>query len=69
MVPLLLIVVFWSGNCAGKGRGRLYLQQEGVLLIWIMVGQGPTVIVVDADGVVMIFFLSPIISLIFLSLS
>ena len=37
----------------------------GVLLIWIIVGQGPTMLAVWAGGVVWMFFLSSIISLFF----
>ena len=44
-------------------------QCRGVLLIWIIVGQGPTVLAVSAGGVGGTFFLSPIISLFFLPLS
>ena len=45
------------------------LAAGGRLPIWIMVGQGLTVFVVDADGGCFdIFFLSPIISLFFLPL-
>ena len=42
-------------------------QCQGILLIWIRVGQGPTVLAVGAGGVVWTFLLSSIISL-FLSL-
>ena len=31
-------------------------QCQGVLLIWIIVGQGPIALAVDADGVVWTFF-------------
>ena len=41
----------------------------GVLLIWIMVEKWFNMLAVSAGGVVRIFFLSPIISLFFLSLS
>ena len=37
--------------------------------IWIIVGQGPTALVVGVGGVVWTFFLSSIISLFFLPLS
>ena len=44
-------------------------QYQGVLLIWIIVGQGFTVLAVGAGGVCLdIFFLSSVISLIFLPL-
>ena len=38
------------------------LQCRGVLLIWIIVGQGPIVLAVGAGGVVWTFFLLPILS-------
>ena len=41
----------------------------GVLLIWITVGQGPTVLAVCAGGVVWTFLLSSVVSLFFLPLS
>ena len=44
-------------------------QCRGVLLIWIIVGQGPTALAVGAGGVVWTFFLSSITSLFFLPLS
>ena len=44
-------------------------QYQGVLLIWIIVGQGPTALVVGADGGCLDIFLSSIISLFFLPLS
>ena len=45
-------------------------QCQHVLLIWIIVGQGPTVLAVGAGAVVWIFFhFSPITSLFFLPLS
>ena len=45
------------------------LPVPGVLLIWIKVGQGPTVLTVGAGGgCFCIFFLSSIISLFFLPL-
>ena len=44
-------------------------QCRGVLLIWIRVGQGPTVLAVGAVVVVCTFSLSSVISLFFLPLS
>ena len=45
-------------------------QNRGVLLIWILVGQGPTALAVGVGGVCLdIFFLSSIVSLFFLPLS
>ena len=43
-------------------------QFRGVLLIWIIVGQGPSAHEVGAGGVVRTFFLSSIISPFFLPL-
>ena len=43
-------------------------QCRGVILIWIIVGQGPTMFAEGADGVVWIFFLSSITSLFFVPL-
>ena len=54
-------MVFELGDCAGSGKGRLCLQQEGVLLIWIMVGQGRTMFVVGASLDCLDIFFSPII--------
>ena len=45
------------------------LQCRGVLLIWLIVGQGPIALAVGAGGVVWTFFLLSIISLFFLPLS
>ena len=45
------------------------LPVPGVLLIWIIVGQGPTALVVGAGGFFLTFFLSSIVSLSFLLLS
>ena len=42
---------------------------RGVLLIWIRVGQGPTVLAVGPGGVCLDIFLSSTISLFFLPLS
>ena len=44
-------------------------QCRGVLLIWIIVGQGPTVLAVGAGGCCLDIFLSSIISLLSLPLS
>ena len=46
-------------------RYLVNFQCRGVLLIWIMVGQGPIALAVGASGVVWIFFLSSIFSLSF----
>ena len=42
--------------------------QSRILLIWIIVGKGPTVLAVGAGGVCLDFFLSSIISLFLLTL-
>ena len=44
-------------------------QCRGVLLIWIIVGQGPIALAVGAGGVVWTIFLSSLTSLFFLPLS
>ena len=44
-------------------------QCRGVILIWIIVGQGPIALAVGAGGVVWTFFLSSISSHFFLPLS
>ena len=41
---------------------KLPVPGQGVLLIWIIVEQGPTALAADAVGVVWTFFLSSIIS-------
>ena len=57
-----------------KGGGRVVqrcwvnFQCRGVLLIWIIVGQGPIALAIGASGVVWTFFLSSITSLFFLPL-
>ena len=57
------------------GGGRMVrrcwikFQGRGVLLIWIIVGQGPIALAVGAGGGVWAFFLSSITSLFFLPLS
>ena len=58
------MVRWWWVNCQfrGVGGGRVVqwcwanFQCRGVLLIWIRVGQGPYVLIVDAGGVVWTFF-------------
>ena len=63
------------GSCPTVEGGRVVrwcwvnFKCRGVLLIWIIVGQGPTALAVGAGGVVWTFFLSSIISLFFLPLS
>ena len=58
-----------------QGGGRVVrwcwvnLQCRGVLLIWIMVGQGPIALAVGAGGGCLVIFFSSIISLFFLPIS
>ena len=52
----------------GMQRRWINFQCQGVLLIWIIVGQGPIALAVGAGGVVWTFFLSSIFSLFFPSL-
>ena len=49
----------WSGGAMVLGK----LPVPGRPTIWIIVGQGPTALALDAGGVVLIFYLSSIISL------
>ena len=49
----------WSGGVMALGS----FQSRGVLLVWIIVWQGPSVLSAGAMGVVWIDFLSPVISL------
>ena len=61
-----------SSSCRGGWVERwcwVNFQCRGVLLISLIVGQGPTALAVGAGGVVWTFFLSSIISLFFLPLS
>ena len=55
----------WSGGAMVLGK----LPVPGRPTIWIIVGQGPTVLAAGAGGVVWTFFLSSIISLFLLLLS
>ena len=59
-------------NCSGRGCGRAMVlgnfKCRGFLLIWILVGLGPTVLAVGAHGFGWTFFLSTIIFLLFPSL-
>ena len=48
---------WWSGDGAGYN-----VQCQGVILIWIKVGQGPTMFAVDAGGGCLDIFLSSVIS-------
>ena len=61
-----------SLNYQGGGRVErrcwVNFQCRGVLLIWMIVGQGPIALAVGAGGGVWTFFLSSIFSLFFLSL-
>ena len=55
LLSLKLYPVTAKYTCMSYGAGTF--QCRGVLLIWIIVGQGPTVLTVGAGGVVWIFFL------------
>ena len=67
-------MVFITEGRGGRG-GRMVqwcwviFQCRSILLIWIVVGQGPTVLPLGAGGVVWTFFLSSVVSLFFLPLS
>ena len=63
------IFVFTAGG--GRVVRRLWVnfQGRGVLLIWIIVGQGPIALVVGAGGGCLDIFLSSITPLFYLSLS
>ena len=52
----------WSGGA--KVLGKLSVPE--LLLVWMIVGQGPIALAVGAGGVVWTFFLSSIFSLFFL---
>ena len=54
------------GRCNGAGQN---FQFRGVLLIWLIVGQGPTVLAVGVGGGCLDIFLISYISLFFLPLS
>ena len=64
----------YQADCATEG-GRVVrwcwvnFQFRGVLLIWILVGQGPTALTEDAGGGCLDILLSSIISLFYLLLS
>ena len=62
--PKILMETIWNPRYK-----RVGWVGQGVLLIWIIVGQGPTALAAGAEGVVWTFFLSSIISLFFLPLS
>ena len=57
----------WGGRVVR--RCWVNFQCRGVLLIWIIVGQGPIALAIGAGGGVWTFFLSSITSLFFLPLS
>ena len=56
----------WGGRVVR--RCWVILQCRGVLLTWIIVGQGPIVLAVGAGGVVWTFLLSSILTIFFLPL-
>ena len=63
---LLFLAIKWGWSGRVVRWCWVNFQCLGVLQIWILVGQGPTVLTVRAGGVIWTFFLS---SIIFLSLS
>ena len=64
----LLSALPFGGGRVGR-RCWVNFHCRGVLLPWIIVGQGPIALAGGAGGVVWTFFLSSITSLFFLSLS
>ena len=64
---LLTSTLIWGGRV--ERWFWVNFQYRGVLLIWNIVGQGPTALAVGADGGCLEFFLSSIISLFILPLS
>ena len=64
-VPILLKV---EGGGRVERRCWVNFQCRGVLLVWMIVGQGPIALAVGAGGGVWTFFLSSIFSLFFLPL-
>ena len=63
-LPTPLIWRVWSGGAMVLGK----LPVPGRPTIWMIVGQGPTVLAVGAGGVVWTFLLSSIFTLLFLPL-
>ena len=64
------VVAVGKGGSAGRGGWCwVNFQCRDVLLIWIIIGQGPIALAVGAGGVVWTFLSSPIFSLFFLPLS
>ena len=63
--------VFSGSTGDGRVVRRCWVnfQCRGVLLIWLIVGQGPTVLAVGGGGCCLDIFLSSIISIFFLPLS
>ena len=70
---VLFCVDLFSHEMLGDGRVKqccwVNFQCRGVLLIWSIVGQGPTSLTVGAGGGCLDIFLSSVISLFFLPLS
>ena len=76
MPTIVGILTFMSRKISCSARGGrvarwcwVNFQCRGVLLIWIIVGQGPTALAVGAGGGCLDIFLSSIVSLFFLPLS
>ena len=64
-------IMTFSQNAWGGGSQAMVLddfQCQGVILIWIIVGQGPTVLAVGAGSGCFYIFLSSITFLVFLPL-
>ena len=54
---LLFLRFLFSVGVVGSGDGAKKFQSRGVLLIWIIVGQGPTVLaIVSGVGSLAVFF-------------
>ena len=68
-VPILLDYSTSKGGGRVVRRCWINFQCSGILLIWIIVGQGPVGLAVGVGGVVWTFFLSSITYLFFLPLS
>ena len=52
-----------------ENKGFTYLLFRGVLLIWILVGQGPTTVAVGVGGGCLVILISSVFPLFFLLLS
>ena len=72
MLDACFYILFQSFAADGGGRVErkcwVNFQCWGVLLVWMIVGQGPIALAVGAGGGIWTFFLSSIFSLFFLPL-